>query len=127
MRTLRVTLIGLLFAVPAHADIGLPMIAIVWPSMWAVLIPITVVEGAVLKSRLNLSVSTGLRVAFRANLISTAAGIPLTWGILVLMEMVFDHGGGVNTLWQKVVLCAFTRHGCSGLLQTFIGWFPLRH
>jgi hypothetical protein len=99
-------LFGLASAAGANADVGLPMIALVSPALWAAFIPVAIVEGAVLNSRLNLSLWRGMKIAFGANVASTAIGVPMTWIFLVALEMIFDRLGGVNTLWEKVLLCA---------------------
>lgn len=73
---------GLMFySLPAHADAGLPMLAVLWPLYWVAFIPIVLVEWLVIRryfqqipnKKLIWSITT-------ANIFSTIIGIPLTWG-----------------------------------------------
>lgn len=79
-------------ATPAYADAGVPMIFITLPGMLVALIPIIAIEGVILKKALHL---TGKRAALAssvANVLSTVVGIPVTWVLLVVLQMV--TGGG---------------------------------
>lgn len=64
------------------------MVAIHIP--WAVLlfVPIVVLEGLVLSARLQAPLRTVLLPTTWANALSSLVGIPLTWGLLVVVEMV---------------------------------------
>jgi len=74
--------------VPAHADIGLPLIAVLLPPMWLALIPIVVVEAAVIGHLLATPFRRTVVPASVGNLASTLAGIPLMWLLLATTEMV---------------------------------------
>jgi len=77
-----------LFAAPAHANVGLPMIAVVWPLMMLALLPIIAVETYVICTRLALSVWHAATVAAVANAFSTIIGIPITWFLLLFAPVI---------------------------------------
>ncbi len=68
-------------ASPASADIGLPMLAVVWPAMGVLLGPGVLVEIVV--ARRLLREPSPVMAVIVANLVPTLAGIPLTWLCLV--------------------------------------------
>ena len=61
------------------ADTGVPMLAVLWPGFVLLLIPIVIVEAAWARRQLALKWKPAIRLAAKANAISTAAGIPLAW------------------------------------------------
>ena len=77
-----------LFAAPAHANVGLPMIAVMWPLMMLALLPIIAIETYVICTRLALSVGYAATVTFVANAVSTIIGIPVAWFLLLLTPVV---------------------------------------
>ena len=93
------------FAAPAHADAGAPMLALVWPCAWILLIPIILVEAVVAVRVLKLGFWAGVKIAGIANLVSTLVGIPVTWVLLVLIQMLTGGGGawGIDTIPRKVL------------------------
>ncbi|HEY9714170.1 MAG TPA: hypothetical protein V6C72_11925, partial [Chroococcales cyanobacterium] len=91
---------------PAHANVGLPMLAIVWPAMWLLLVPIILLEAAVGTRLLHVDFIRAAQIAGVANVISTVIGIPITWIALVAVEMNVGKGGGVyglDTLWGRIL------------------------
>ncbi len=83
-RVLLLVLAGL--ALPAPADAGVPMLAVMWPPAWLLLLLIIPVEGYFARRILLLDWRSALRLSLRANLASTLIGIPLTWLVLLLVE-----------------------------------------
>lgn len=79
-------LLAVLFARPALADTGLPMLIVVWPGAVLLLIPVIAIEALVAHKVLSFSPRRALGLATKANLVSTIAGIPLTWLVLVFWE-----------------------------------------
>ena len=78
----------LLASSPASANIGLPMLAIVWPAFWLAFIPIVLIEVWVLCKLLkNESFRSLLWPSTLANLFSTLIGIPIAWGVLLGLEL----------------------------------------
>lgn len=72
---------------PAHADVGVPMLAVMWPPAWLLLLVIVPIEGYFARRIMSLDWRSALGVSLRANLASTLVGIPLTWLLLVLVEL----------------------------------------
>jgi hypothetical protein len=71
---------------PAAADVGMPMIVLVWPGAWVLFLPVVALESVVAHRLLKLSAGRALRVSFVANLVSTLAGIPVTWLLLLMLQ-----------------------------------------
>jgi hypothetical protein len=71
---------------PALADAGLPMLVITWPMMLLALAPVIVIEALVFHRR-GFPFKASLISNAAANLVSTLVGIPLTWALLVFVEM----------------------------------------
>ncbi len=69
------------FPSTAFANVGLPMLALAWPTAWVAILPVCMVEGAFARRMLNLPTGQALKVSFVANLISTLFGVPLAWGL----------------------------------------------
>jgi hypothetical protein len=90
----------------AYADTGVPMLALLWPASWVLFIPIVVIEAWVARRILELDWQTSLKKTGIANAVSTLIGIPLTWGALVIVEIMLSQGGrayGINTLSGKII------------------------
>jgi len=88
----------------AWADAGVPMLVLLWPAAWALLVPVVLLEAEVARRRLALPYRDGLRVAGVANAVSTFVGIPVTWGVLVVVELVATGGRalGLGTLAGRI-------------------------
>ena len=79
-------LIGIAIPCAARADVGVPMLALVWPAAWLLLLVIIPVEGWFARRMLALPWSRALSVSAVANLVATLVGIPLVWFLLLLVE-----------------------------------------
>jgi hypothetical protein len=92
------TLAALSVGVPAlaYANAGVPMLAVVWPLSWAALIPVIAIEAAIGRRIADISWGRSLLGTALANAVSTLVGIPLTWGALLLIQMVVPGGGGAE-------------------------------
>jgi hypothetical protein len=105
------TFLLFIFAHISHpqANMGLPMIIVVWPLYWLGLIPITLIEWVVMKKTLNTIPSKILAFKiFIANFVSTLVGIPAIWLCLLIVQMSFPGGGGTfptlkGTIWPYVL------------------------
>lgn len=89
----------------ARADAGVPMLAIVWPASWILLLPIIAVEGFVAARVTALGMRKSLLGAAVANAVSTILALPVTWGLLVVVEMVLSRGGrafGLSSAGSRV-------------------------
>lgn len=90
----RPILLGLLLIWPstAHADTGLPMLVVVWPWAWMAFIPVCIVEALIAKRLLRLPLVQCAKLSLVANAWSTLVGIPLTWLLLLVVEI----AGGIG-------------------------------
>jgi len=75
------------------------MLAVGWPVMWLAFLPVVAIESFVAVRTLGLRFRQALAVTAAANAISTFVGIPVTWFILVVLELIIPNGGQ----WQPVV------------------------
>ncbi len=78
---------------PIIANAGVPMIFLQMPAMLIALIPIIVVEMLIARRLTKLDwkkISVGVSAA---NIISTIIGIPLSWGIMLGLELLTTGGG----------------------------------
>lgn len=89
---------------PAYANIGIPMIAVIMPASWILLIPVIFIESAVAESVLGYKYWRAIKPVAVANAVSTIIGIPITWGLLVLVQMFSGGGGseGLNTFALRI-------------------------
>ena len=86
------------------ADVGIPMLAFVWPASWALLLPVILVEAAVGQRILDVSFVRALKISTLANLTSTLLGVPLTWVAGVAAEMGFMWMiSGTNAKWVSAL------------------------
>jgi hypothetical protein len=84
-------------------DIGLPMIAVYWPPAWLAFVPIVLIEALVGFRTLAVRSGRVVIASAIANLFSTLLGIPMTWFVLALIELLgFGSALGFETPLQKV-------------------------
>jgi len=88
---------------PAYADTGLPMIFVTLPNMIIALLPVIIIEAFVLRKKITIPIKRIMKISSVANGVSTIAGIPVTWLILVVLQMITGGGGahGLQTTLQK--------------------------
>ena len=92
----------------AHADIGVPMIFVTFPSMLVALVPIICLETAVFERQLHVGYrQVAGRVAI-ANAISTVVGIPLAWFLTVVLQMITGGGSAYGLSTRLTRLLAVT-------------------
>ncbi len=85
----------LIIPTEAHANVGLPMIVVIWPLFWVAIIPIILIEWFVMKRRLLAIPSKKLlSAASLSNVLSTLFGIPIVWAVLFFLEVCSPGGGG---------------------------------
>jgi hypothetical protein len=89
----------------AYADMGLPMLSVTLGVMAIGLIPIIVIEMFILQKKLKISLRQSIKTSFITNLISTIIGIPITWVLLVLLQVATGggRGYGLETIFQKLL------------------------
>jgi WG containing repeat len=89
---------------PARADSGLPMLLIVWPSAWLLLLAIIPIEAAVAIRVLKVGWKKSLVIVTIANLVSTIVGIPVTWFLMLLPEFVgAGRAFGLHSIINRVL------------------------
>ena len=75
-----------------YANAGVPMLVILWPLFWLAFIPIVLIESYILRRYLQeIKWKQALKVCTYSNLFSTLIGIPITWMILVMIELPVSH------------------------------------
>ncbi|WP_417914485.1 hypothetical protein [Candidatus Electronema sp. JM] len=95
-----IAVLCLLFATNALADMGLPMLAVVWPLSWFAFIPIVGAETVIARRIASLSWQQSLVASICANIGSTLIGIPVTWIVLVLFDALATDGGMIGDFNQ---------------------------
>lgn len=68
------------------ADVGTPMLLLQWPMMLLALVPVVIIETEVTRRQLALPYRKAFGGAAKANVLSTAAGVPLAWAIMLVIE-----------------------------------------
>jgi hypothetical protein len=86
----------------ALANAGVPMIAIVYPGMGIMLLPVIALEVVVLRRRLGSPLRRTAIMVTVSNLVSTVVGVPLTWAALVAGQAVTGGGGSAGPPFDTV-------------------------
>lgn len=81
-------LLALVVPATAHANIGIPMLALAWPVHWIAYLPVVIIESEYTRARLALSRKESYKAVALANGVSTLVGIPVTWGVMLLPTFV---------------------------------------
>ena len=81
------------------------MLFLAMPAFIVSLVPIILIESVYLSRKLGLPGKKMLKVTTAVNLVSTLVGIPLTWVVLVAIEMAIGGGSayGIDTTTGKVL------------------------
>lgn len=100
-----ITALLLLNGGPAWANMGLPMLAAVWPAAYLLLVPIIILEAAVAQNVIHVSFGSAIQIAAVGNVVSTVLGMPVCWLILVVVQVVTNNCGayGLNTLRGRIL------------------------
>ena len=85
--TYRLAVVFCLVPGAAHANIGVPMIAVVMPAFAAALIPVILVEAYVFR-RAEFPWRWALTWNAIANCVTTLIGVPVTWFVLLGLNLV---------------------------------------
>lgn len=89
--------------IAAHADIGVPLVALFLPPMWLSLIPVILVEAFLLGRLLSLRTASTFLPATVSNIVTTILGVPFTWLLLAVAEGICcGRALGLNTFGAKV-------------------------
>lgn len=95
MRRLAKTALPLAFLLApclAHANAGVPMLALAWPAQWLALVPIVLLECEISRRQLQLPFRRMLWPITKANLVSTLVGVPVAWLVMLTPLMVVGFG-----------------------------------
>jgi hypothetical protein len=86
-----------------EANAGVPMIFVTLPGMAIALVPVVFVEAFVLARRLRAEWWPCANSSLMANLASSFLGLPLTWLVLVVMQMLSggDEAFGLDSPWHR--------------------------
>jgi len=89
--------LGLLVAPRAFANVGLPMLLLVWPAAFVAFLPVVAVEAAVAQRVIEVPWGAAWRLSFRANLVTTLIGVPMTWLLMLFVQfLAFLVGTGLD-------------------------------
>ena len=86
------------------ANAGVPMLAIEWPAMLLVLLPVIAVEALVIRQRVKLPYRQATRVSAAANAASTLVGLPIAWVGMIALNLLSTGGRalGLESDAQKI-------------------------
>jgi hypothetical protein len=70
----------------ALADVGIPMIVIEWPLMLMAMVPVIILEALLIRRWVSLSYRDAFKGTTAANVVSTLAGVPLSWLMMLAVE-----------------------------------------
>jgi len=100
-----VALLVLLSASAASANAGVPMLAVVWPLLGILIVPIVAAESILIRRALAIPPRRALGASLAANLFSAVVGVPLTWVALVALQILTGGGAarGIGSPLQRVL------------------------
>ena len=79
------------------------MVAVFLPPLWVAIVPIIVLEAAVVSRLTGHPFRRALVPLAVANAVSTIIGVPILWSILALVEMLCCGGAlGLTNIWAKI-------------------------
>jgi hypothetical protein len=84
-------------------NMGLPMIIPAMMLMVVALIPIVLLEAFVISKNLTIGFGTALWQSLLSNFVSTIFGIPITWFLLFMLQLISGGTGAyeMETIWGK--------------------------
>lgn len=103
----------------AHANAGVPMLALAWPAQWLALIPIILLECAVSRQSIQVPFRQLILPVAKANLISTLVGIPLAWAFMLIP--LFGVGLGLSLMPASAEMPIYMDHVLLPLTAAWVG------
>jgi hypothetical protein len=90
--------------VSVFANAGVPMIFVTLPSMLCALIPIILIESLIYSRWLKMTYKKSVICVSVSNTISTIVGIPISWGLLFIIQIFTTDGStaDIGTLSGKI-------------------------
>ena len=81
------------------------MIFLAMPALIISIVPIIFIEALYIAKKLLFSIEKAAKTSVLSNIGSTLVGVPLTWGILVLVQMLTGGGSahGLDTIQDKIL------------------------
>jgi hypothetical protein len=80
--------LALLVAPRAEANVGVPMLMVLWPVAVVAFVPVVAVEAVVARRVIGGGWGAAWKVSLVANLATTIAGVPVTWFVMLLVQLV---------------------------------------
>lgn len=92
----------------AWANPIVPPVAVVWPAAWILLVPIVAIEAVVAARVLRVKAVEAVRLSLAANLLSTAAGVPIGSCLISLPLILIggNHVGDQTSLASELLFWA---------------------
>lgn len=87
MPRIAILLLLAIFPSVAFANAGLPMLAILWPLSLPAFLPVVFIESYIINKDFSLGYRNSLNLVTKANIFSTAIGIPIAWVACFIIEM----------------------------------------
>lgn len=89
----------------ASANAGIPMIIVIMPALVVTIIPIVIIESIYLSKKLILHFRKSVKTTIISNFVSSVVGIPLTWLLLLAIQMLAGGGRafGLDSLFHKIL------------------------
>lgn len=84
---------GLLAAPRAEANVGVPMLMVLWPVAVVAFVPVVAVEAMVARRVIGGGWGAAWKVSLLANLATTIAGVPVTWFVMLLVQFFVSLSG----------------------------------
>ena len=103
----------------AHANAGVPMLALAWPAQWLALIPIVLLECAVSGQSIQVPFRRLIWPVGKANLISTLVGIPVAWAVMLIPF--FGVGLGLSLMPESVEMPTYLEYVLLPLTAAWVG------
>ena len=99
------TVFLLAYSQHVSANAGVPMIFLAMPALLISIVPIILIEALYISRSLSFSLKKAAKTSVYSNIGSTLVGVPLTWGVLVLVQMIAGGGSayGLETTQDKIL------------------------
>ncbi len=90
------------FPPSAHADAGIPMLPVTWPTMWFFLLLVIIIEFIYLLSRLKTRIRRTLIAVACVNTATMGLGFPMAWLIYTILDSWAEFPGGHSGVFSDM-------------------------